>query len=77
MIKTVHSDEHMATDPICGMKVDPNAGGPTAAHGGHNYFFCSEGCQTKFVGDPEHYLNKQGDAKPLPQGTLYTCPMHP
>ena len=31
----------------------------------------------KFANDPERYLNKRGEAKPLPQGTLYTCPMHP
>ena len=77
MNKPTRPEQHMATDPVCGMMVDPNAGRPTAAHGGHTYFFCSEGCQTKFVGDPDRYLNKQGEAKPLPQGTLYTCPMHP
>jgi Cu+-exporting ATPase len=68
---------HMATDPVCGMKVDPNAGRPTAAHEGHTYFFCSVGCETKFNADPERYLTKQDTPKPLPKGRLYTCPMHP
>ncbi|MGA8689355.1 MAG: heavy metal translocating P-type ATPase [Methyloceanibacter sp.] len=67
----------MATDPVCGMKVDIGARGPSYDHAGHTYRFCSEGCRTKFASDPERYLNKQGGAKPLPQGTLYTCPMHP
>ena len=67
----------MATDPVCGMKVDIGAQGPSYARAGETYRFCSEGCREKFAADPERYLTKQGDAKPLPQGTLYTCPMHP
>ncbi|MGD0531977.1 MAG: heavy metal translocating P-type ATPase [Methyloceanibacter sp.] len=71
------SETSMATDPVCGMKLDIGARGPSYDHAGHTYRFCSEGCRTKFASDPERYLNKQGGAKPLPQGTLYTCPMHP
>ena len=71
------SAAHMATDPVCGMKVDIGARGPSFDHRGETYYFCSAGCRTKFAADPERYLTKQGEAKPLPQGTLYTCPMHP
>jgi Cu+-exporting ATPase len=67
----------MATDPVCGMAVDTGAGGPSAKHGGETYWFCSIGCQSKFTADPERYLTKKGEAKPVPKGTLYTCPMHP
>ena len=70
-------DAQMATDPVCGMKVDIWAGGPSYDHAGHTYRFCSDGCRTKFAADPERYLTKRGEPKPLPQGTLYTCPMHP
>ena len=71
------SAAHMATDPVCGMKVDIGARGPSFEHRGETYWFCSAGCHTKFAADPERYLTKKGEAKPLPQGTLYTCPMHP
>ena len=71
------SEDHMATDPVCGMKVDIGARGPSYTHAGETYRFCSEGCRTKFAADPERYLTKQGEPKPLRQGTLYTCPMHP
>ena len=71
------STAHMATDPVCGMKVDIGARGPSFDHRGETYYFCSQGCRTKFAADPERYLTKKGEAKPLPQGTLYTCPMHP
>ena len=68
---------HMATDPVCGMMVDTHAGKPSYDHQDHTYHFCSDGCRIKFAGDPTRYLTKTGETKPLPQGTLYTCPMHP
>ncbi len=71
------AEMQMAIDPVCGMTVDPNAGKPSYQHGGQTYHFCSDGCRSKFTADPARYLNKVGEAKPLPQGTLYTCPMHP
>jgi Cu+-exporting ATPase len=42
-------------DPVCGMIVDPNAGKPTAELDGHTYYFCCEGCRTKFLADPDAY----------------------
>jgi Cu+-exporting ATPase len=77
MNETALKDAHMATDPVCGMMVDTHAGKPAEAFRGNTYFFCSEGCRTKFVADPTRYLDKAGEPEPLPAGTLYTCPMHP
>ncbi len=31
----------------------------------------------KFEGDPTSYLDGQPELEPMPEGTLYTCPMHP
>ena len=39
-------------DPVCGMTVDVNAGKPSFEHKGHTYYFCSEGCRTKFAKEP-------------------------
>ena len=64
-------------DPVCGMMVDIHAGKPTFEHKGHTYYFCSEGCRTKFSKEPERFLDRKGQPEPLPKGTLYTCPMHP
>ncbi len=66
-----------AIDPVCGMTVDIHAGKPTFEHKGHTYYFCSGGCRTKFSKEPKRFLDKKGEAEPLPKGTLYTCPMHP
>ena len=47
----------LATDPVCGMKVDPrSARGGSFAHGGTTYFFCSPGCRERFAKDPDHWL---------------------
>ncbi len=41
-------------DPVCGMKVDPNAG-YGMMHAGQLYRFCSRDCMDKFEADPERY----------------------
>lgn len=64
-------------DPVCGMSVDPTTTAHRASHGGQDYFFCSAGCRTKFIGDPMRYLNPRVEAEPAVPGTIYTCPMHP
>ena len=67
-----------AKDPVCGMSVDPRTAKHRAEHDGQPYFFCSAGCRTKFLADPERYLNPtEAPAAPVPEGTAYTCPMHP
>ncbi len=43
-------------DPVCGMTVNPGAGKPSAEHSGHRYHFCSEGCRTKFLAEPDAYI---------------------
>ena len=61
------------------MTVDPHKTPHRHTHQGHPYYFCSAGCQTKFAADPAKYLDpsKRGPAQPVPEGTIYTCPMHP
>jgi P-type Cu+ transporter len=67
-----------AIDPVCGMTVDPATSRHCHIAHDHSYYFCSAGCRTKFAADPEKYLKKRS-APPgaLPEGTIYTCPMHP
>jgi P-type Cu+ transporter len=63
-------------DPVCGMSVDPRPAKHRAEHRGHSYYFCSAGCRTKFVNDPQKYLGNR-ELESVPEGTIYTCPMHP
>ncbi len=69
---------HRVIDPVCGMTVDPHSTLHHADHMGHPYHFCSAGCRTKFIANPEAYLeNRPAAAVPVPEGAIYTCPMHP
>jgi P-type Cu+ transporter len=67
-------------DPVCGMMVDPAKVKDSATHKGEKVFFCSAGCKTKFVADPERYMAAKGSEAVPPvvaEGTVFTCPMHP
>jgi len=78
----VRSAENKATDPVCGMTVDPQKARGTASHGGVTYYFCSQGCLTKFQADPAKYLQKVAPAtepaRTAPgMSGIYICPMDP
>lgn len=63
-----------ATDPVCGMKVDPNRAAGSWSYGGQAYYFCSAHCLEKFRREPAAYL---GARHRQPMDVDYTCPMHP
>lgn len=69
-------DETTAKDPVCGMTVTKQNAAHTHTHHGENYYFCSAGCRTKFVAQPDAYLAGVAKPKPVAAGTIYTCPMH-
>lgn len=66
------------TDPVCGMKVGAD---PTREirHEGQTYHFCSTRCMDKFRMSPQQYIGLAANepAPAAPEGTIYTCPMHP
>ncbi|WP_375173674.1 heavy metal translocating P-type ATPase [Pseudooceanicola sp.] len=66
-----------AEDPVCGMTVERATAKHMSKHHGERFYFCSSGCQTKFEGDPEKYLGDRPEPEPMPEGTMYTCPMDP
>ena len=88
-----HGHEHHAQpepavqtvkDPVCGMIVDPAKTEHHHRIGDREYHFCSAGCRARFAADPEAYLNPPADrpataheAAEVPEGTIWTCPMHP
>jgi Cu+-exporting ATPase len=81
----------LATDPVCGMTVDPRKTQHRLTHDGADYFFCCNGCRTKFEAEPARYLAAETTPVPppsppphaaegsegVPAGAIYTCPMHP
>ena len=75
------------SDPVCGMKVDPERAAATLESGGRTYSFCSKSCYDKFRFDPGRYLcssvlppstsSPPESPRPASAETVYTCPMHP
>src|SRR3546814_5327988 len=59
-----------ARDPVCGMSVDPAKTPHHADHAGMTYHFCSAGCRSKFVSDPERYLGPPAPQADVPPGTI-------
>lgn len=60
-------------DPVCGMSVDPARTPHHAVHAGHTYHFCSAGCRSKFVADPERTLSDVRVApEDVPHGAIWT-----
>ena len=71
-----HHPADAATDPVCGMTVNPHTAQHRAEYHGHPYYFCSAGCRAKFVAGPEKYLHRHA-TESAAEGAIYTCPMHP
>ncbi len=66
-----------AKDPVCGMNVDRATPAHMAKHAGQRFYFCSGRCRERFEAEPEKHLEGAPAPEPMPQGTIYTCPMHP
>ena len=66
-----------AEDVVCGMRVERATARYMSKHAGERFFFCSGHCQDKFEADPETWLGDRPEPEPMPEGTLYTCPMDP
>ncbi|MCA1971205.1 MAG: cadmium-translocating P-type ATPase [Caenispirillum sp.] len=65
-------------DPVCGMRIDPDATAHHHAYDGATYHFCSAHCTDSFIADPEKYLSARPEPHPVAgKGVIYTCPMHP
>lgn len=51
----------MATDPVCGMEVDPENAAATGDYGEEKHYFCAPGCRQKFDAGLEKYPGGAGE----------------
>jgi P-type Cu+ transporter len=65
----------VATDPVCGMKVQPTSPYRYTTPEGEEVLFCSAGCRERFV--KSFSAPVPVAAPPSPAAVSYTCPMHP
>ena len=54
----------MATDPVCGMTVDPKTTARIATYEGQTYNFCAPSCKRAFEANPQPYLSGGAQAAP-------------
>jgi Cu+-exporting ATPase len=45
----------IVTDPVCGMRIDPDDAAAIVEQDGETYYFCSEACRDAFVANPDFY----------------------
>ena len=75
-----HALLETAIDPVCGMTVTVAGAKNSTVHEGRPYYFCNPKCLAKFSADHKRYLKPAAvvpPEKPIAQGTMFTCPMHP
>jgi YHS domain-containing protein len=58
--------EMMATDPVCGMRVDPRTASRTSEYQGQTYYFCAPACRKTFEANPEPYAARLRSGQPIP-----------
>jgi YHS domain-containing protein len=62
--------EPRATDPVCGMSVDPAHAAGSHAFAGKTYWFCSPGCLQAFQADPGKYVGAAREREPQTGGGI-------
>jgi Cu+-exporting ATPase len=70
-------DATAATDPVCGMHVDPATVRNHLEHAGHRYFFCGARCKERFAAEPARFLAPGPGVAEQAGAGQWTCPMHP
>ena len=64
----------MATDPVCGMTVEPAKATGHLDYEGETYYFCSTHCLDRFRAVPNDYVKKPADAgMPRPAASRRLC----
>ncbi len=43
--------------PVCGAPADPQTA-PSEGYRDERYYFCSEGCRERFIGDPSAFVTE-------------------
>jgi Cu2+-exporting ATPase len=56
--------KHVTTDPVCGMKVEPETAYSKIEYEGYVVYFCSKHCEEEFEKNPKKYMSKIGKEEP-------------
>ncbi len=79
--QSAETDSEIITDPVCGMRVDPESSQHRLTHDGTELHFCCAGCREKFRANPRRYRDAPPTAPAEPDAgskdAYYICPMDP
>jgi YHS domain-containing protein len=50
----------LVTDPVCGMKIEPESAHSKIEYEGHTVYFCAKHCEEEFKKNPKKYMCKIG-----------------
>ncbi len=68
-------------DPVCGMEINDKDAAARAEYKGIEYYFCSNSCKDKFIGNPLSFIDKkplaEDETMTSKEEAVFTCPMHP
>ena len=57
--------KYVTTDPVCGMRVEPEKAYSKVEHEGYVIYFCSRNCEGEFKKNPKKYLSKMKKEEPM------------
>nr|MDO8081152.1 YHS domain-containing protein [Candidatus Freyarchaeota archaeon] len=57
-LKQIRQEKHITTDPVCGMKVEPEEAAGKVEYKGYVFYFCSEEHEREFRKNPEKYFSE-------------------
>ncbi|MEM1360388.1 MAG: heavy metal translocating P-type ATPase [Pseudomonadota bacterium] len=66
-----------AEDPVNGAMVDRASAQYMSKYQGQRFYFASTENQALFDAEPDTYAGDLPPPEPVPEGALFTCPMHP
>ena len=52
--------KQLATDPVCGMRINPATAAGKIQYQGQTIYFCAKHCEQEFKKDPKKYVAKLG-----------------
>ena len=56
--------KHLVTDPVCGMKIEPETAYSKIEYEGRVAYFCSKHCEEEFKKNPKKHLSKMKKQEP-------------
>ena len=54
-----YQSENLVTDPVCGMRINKLYSAAGVEDRGREFYFCTEGCRSKFVENPDTTIGSQ------------------